>query len=447
MKPKIKTKNFIKKNRSNKKTIKRKKYNKQLRYIKKYMKENKKMHGGERELFEISVDEDRFDIQLKRQEATDGSKIIRYNFIIITDKNTNQKYIITTATNKFNLYLFETLDLGNNKEKLKVYVYYITYERRPHIEPYGEDPYLPIDPYLEREIKIIERTDLSLPQIIDNVAMVQRTIPNICINLTGMDSHIVTSRYNLNLDIAKLRIQELNAKLQIRCPTLELRLDYLINQPGILTAYYTPKELTNQLTLCLYNQGNCIASIMCELTSSSGDPQSFPDAFEILSATNLSMENRKFNKLLRAAVIIISNLITINDTDNNINYIISKAINPASAWLLINYYNAEIVDPLFLDYIDQEKYQEKLILQSLKRQKTSMSSYETDEPKERVSKKIIQNYLDIDRTYKIETRIQLNDENVLKATREFNLLVSSRDETDEKYLINCENLERAWDTR
>ena len=76
------------------------------------------------------------------------------------------------------------------------------------------------------------------------------------------------------------------------------------------------------------NNNNCISSI--ELNEDE------EGNLQINSKTISEFEGKKYNKLLRGVVIIIASLI------DGVQKIVSDAINPISAWLLISAYNAVI---------------------------------------------------------------------------------------------------------
>lgn len=465
MKNKLKTKKMktIDKYRKSKNMNKYKKPNKikNKKSMKKYKKSRKIirkkiMKGGEN--FNLSVDEARFDIILRTNEKDIKGTIERSRFLIVTDKLTGKQYIIDASDNDaFNLFIVEP-DRYNNSLNDKIYVYHIDYN----------DTQFPINPvrtpeYIERQMYLINNEEMDLYEKLDELTEIGL---NFVINLSGYDYNEVKTDYIVNIDGAILRLNELNRMLQSKCPSLEVRLNYFINQPGILSTFYTE----NLLTLCLYNQGNCIASIMCKLENyplfgmTDEDferERPIPNSFEISSETNISVQGRKFNKLLRAVLIIISNQITVTKNPQirlepledvpppppsqslllprlpppptmpissamrgpAIQHILSQAINPISAWLSINYYNAEIIEPAFIQYIrDIEIKQNRKI--------------------EKIPQSLIEAYMKDRRD--INTKIDLTDVNINKAFEEFKLILNS---TDVKDIIKCSNVEQSWNSR
>jgi hypothetical protein len=443
----MKMKTKIKNRRKSKKSTKK---NKKSHHIirKKYMK-----GGGN---LNLSVDEKRFNITLRTNEKNIRGDIAKTNFLIVKDTLTGKQYIVNADdNNQFNLFIFESdrYNMSNNK----FYLYYINYN----------DVQSPVNPfktteYMQREhIQIINNDSLSLYEKIDN--LIEDGL-NYYIVLNDYNYGEISNDYVMNIEGALLRLNILNQHLQTKCPNLELRLNYFIEQPGVLTTFY----MSNLLTLCLYNQGNCVSSIMCKLVNypriedEDDEDLYIPNSFEIASETNPSMERRKFNKLLRAVIIMIANQIIVyknptiqlapidnpplpptsqtlfvprmppptplkspmlNDGNGQpIQNILSQAINPISAWLLINYYNAEIIEEDFIKLIrdEEKKYDRKI----------------------KITKRLIDDF--IDDNHDIKTKVELTDANVNKAYQEFNLTLNS---THVKDLINCTNVEQSWNSR
>lgn len=408
--------------------------------------------GGNHSNRNLLVNENRFEIILRTNEMERNNIISQIRFLIVIDKLSGKQYIIDAdANDRFNLFLFES----NN-----VYAYHIDYN---DLE-YPVNPFRSID-YIKRQMEIINDNSLDLYEKIDELS---DTGLNFSIDLDGEDLNEIKFEYNINISKALIRLNELNRMLQSRCPTLDLKLNYLIQQPGIVSTFYTE----NLLTLCLYNQNNCISSIMCKLENfpefglndeDYDHERPIPNSFEISSETNPSMQGRKFNKLLRAVLIIISKYITIskqretilpsintlpnpfsngsssqkvlppllssiplrvlNDEGIHIEYILSQAINPKSAWLSINYYNAEIVERDFINYIQGvERKQNRKI--------------------DKISRILIEDYMKDRRD--INTKIQLTDVNINKAMNEFETILNSNDINE---LIKCNDIEQSWNNR
>ncbi len=101
-----------------------------------------------------------------------------------------------------------------------------------------------------------------------------------------------------------------------------------MSDPSIVSVFSVPFN-GNTLLLCLFNGNNCISSLELDI-----EPNVNSNIY-ISSKTNKLYEKRKYNKLLRAIIIIIAKSI-----DPAIQYIQSAAINPVSAYLMLHSFNA-----------------------------------------------------------------------------------------------------------
>ena len=139
---------------------------------------------------------------------------------------------------------------------------------------------------------------------------------------------------NLNLNDAQKKLIELNHSLQTKCSNLSLHLDYVYNHKtdSTLELY---KDLNKKysvgpylLVLCLYNDNHCISSITITI-----------DGIELSidSRTHTDYERRKYNTLLCSIIIIISEYLS-----SDITYIKSIAINPASAYIMMQYFGGKL---------------------------------------------------------------------------------------------------------
>lgn len=125
-----------------------------------------------------------------------------------------------------------------------------------------------------------------------------------------------------NLNSAKKVVTKLNIRLREKCPGLYLQLDYMYNMQGTAISY---NNNPNNLLLCLYSK-TCISSV--ELIIKNG-------VISINSITATEHGGKKYNKLLRGYSVLIAKALKCTA-------IHSDAINPISALLLVNYYNAVI---------------------------------------------------------------------------------------------------------
>jgi hypothetical protein len=153
----------------------------------------------------------------------------------------------------------------------------------------------------------------------------------------------------IDLTNAKHRIEKLNRMLQRKkgCQDLTIELNYYhsINLPN--NELIGESNITFQsLILCLSNSEGCVSFIIL-------NDVKYKNALVIDSETYTHHENKKYNKLLRCVIIIISELLY-----PNIDKIESYAINPISAYLLIKYFKGtiypDINNRLFFKFLEQE---------------------------------------------------------------------------------------------
>jgi tyrosyl-tRNA synthetase len=139
----------------------------------------------------------------------------------------------------------------------------------------------------------------------------------------------------------------------------------------------------------LYNSIGCISSIEIKYLDTK--------TIEIMSRTNTKYEGKKYNKLLRAVIVIISNKL-------NIEKIISSAENPISAYLFLKYLNA-IPDDTFKEYLLSNKI---------------LNENEILKIKENVNlKSILENYKDENGLFSMTLTIHVNTDNVYNAKNLF----------------------------
>ena len=196
----------------------------------------------------------------------------------------------------------------------------------------------------------------------------------------------------INLDIAKAVVNDLNVELNKTCPNFKINIDYVFNlkEPSFVTTYSPP--MVDTLLLCLFNDNNCVASLTVKFH--------FMDArkIDIDSRTELRYEGRKFNKLLRSVLIIISKAL-----DERKQFISSEAINPISALLMIKSLNAI-----------SKNYAGEIILDK-------SSTFED-----------IKSAIEVAPNKSVISIVELNDENIQNAQEVFNRTIQE---------INCGSLD------
>jgi len=212
----------------------------------------------------------------------------------------------------------------------------------------------------------------------------------------------------LNLDKAKTKLIELNAFLQQKCSNLSLYLDYVYNHKtdSTLELYEGLNEEYSDgpylLVLCLYNDNHCISSITITI-----------DGIELSidSRTHTDYERRKYNILLRSIIIIISKYLS-----SDITYIKSVAINPASAYILMQYLGGKLFKS---DGINLGYYNRKFFNFS---ETNGMPLYQPDTD----YKKLFELYKKQGLFEVLVIAVELNDENIKNAYNKFNDLLTGR---------------------
>jgi hypothetical protein len=179
------------------------------------------------------------------------------------------------------------------------------------------------------------------------------------------------------------KMNELNNLITKKCNNLYMKIDYVYNLPGHIISYsdWTKFLDIDLVLLCLYNENQCVSSIEFDKNG---------DISQISSKTEKDYEGRKYNKLLRGAAIILAKELGLSKLS-------SYAINPVSAWLLMSYYNAIV--------IDNEDFDKYMVGKTL-------------------SLDILKQYIPSSgEKFSLNLDIQLDEINVNKAYEEFNKLV------------------------
>lgn len=129
----------------------------------------------------------------------------------------------------------------------------------------------------------------------------------------------------------------LNRLLKIKCSKkLELELntfEKIIKRDNV--SFYENNIDLPILLLCLNIKKNgkkhCISSISCKIND-------LDNSIEISSKTHKDYEGKKYNLLLRSAMILLAP--QIENRGQQITQIVSRAINPISAFSMVKYFNA-----------------------------------------------------------------------------------------------------------
>jgi hypothetical protein len=137
---------------------------------------------------------------------------------------------------------------------------------------------------------------------------------------------------DLNLNDAQEKLRELNNLLQTKkCSNLSLRLDYVYNHNNNSTLELFTFGDIYSLVLCLYVENHCISSITITIKKNG-------EELSIDTKTHDKYINRKYNILLCSILIIISPYLS-----RDIRYINIIAINPASAYIMMQYFRGKLV--------------------------------------------------------------------------------------------------------
>ena len=343
-----------------KNTYKRKKA---LRTKKKTLRIKKKIIGGGNILVDDSSSDAEYNDRFKIKRVK-GSKPLE-DTLIITDTKYDNNYIY-----KYDVFIKMPYIIF--KDDTKWFIYLIT-EASPYMNPINMDASIkpPAKKFIEQNIKLPENKQTFFKFNIKVVKLLKL----------------------INLTKASDKITELNQLLKVKCNNLlSFKLDFFYNMTGEVSNFDTAPS---DIILCLYYADNCIASISLKFKE---------DTLTLYSKTNERFEGNKFNKLLRAIVIMIGGSITYDFQP--FKTIKSYAINPVSAWLLISNYNVTF-DEDFMNYMQDRT--------------TDMS--------------MIKSYMKDDNNITIYVDL---DENQAKAEKILSeLLSTSMDETEIKKQIKC----------
>lgn len=214
-----------------------------------------------------------------------GYIVILYQNKKYVSKITNPILVVMDKNNHYYYHLHNNQAIPLNKDELS------------HIrKEYYQFPPLFIKAQLLEHFTVIDTTDKEV-----SVANVDYTMAQLF--LKNVINPMITTKY-----------PDMN---------VQLLLDKDVRQKQAL--FHLPNQYL-YLVLCLYRKKECISSIT----------YSFYDDHSIMieSKTILKEENKKYNTLLRAITVLISDKLIVNN--DAIRIIKSQPINWISAWLLVN---------------------------------------------------------------------------------------------------------------
>jgi hypothetical protein len=178
----------------------------------------------------------------------------------------------------------------------------------------------------------------------------------------------------------------LNKKLRRKCgDSLKIEFgDYnQIISEKTSVSLYSKESADYQLLLCLNKDNSCISTISCKISKHVVEDVNNGGILEISSKTDPNYEGRKYNLLLRCAILLLAPHIIYseNGSDYNIIRVMSRAINPISILLMAKYFKASNHD---LDaYMEQESLEfESLTLGDMQQfydQLNEIPEFETEE--------------------------------------------------------------------
>ena len=212
-------------------------------------------------------------------------------------------------------------------------------------EKNGCEIYYKGDPEAKYAILMNEKEVISLPNNDEPIS--KKTLLDINKYLSSNNPHkspfiIVydTNCFKINVDYlskAQSMVNELNVELDRA--GLCLVVDYKMNMKGKEIAEMEEAALTD-LMLCLYlkkNMNKCVSSVEMveEIDDDDEEEEERPKTIVINSMTNEKYEGRKYNKLNRAAVIMIAGR-------TGHEFVVSNAVHPSSVWLLLNTFKGTI---------------------------------------------------------------------------------------------------------
>lgn len=140
---------------------------------------------------------------------------------------------------------------------------------------------------------------------------------------------------DININHTRSTLLWLNKELQKKCGnslTMEFgNYEQIISIKEKVALYDKDKNSGFQLLLCLNKNTSCIATISCKINKDG--------SMEISSKTDPTHEGRKYNLLLRCAIVLLASSIFITKT-RKVTSIVSRAINPISILLMAKYFGA-----------------------------------------------------------------------------------------------------------
>jgi hypothetical protein len=168
-------------------------------------------------------------------------------------------------------------------------------------------------------------------------------------------THFSTNEHQFNLVNLEIILDIFNSKLETNCPNLKLN---LVFSQQIENNNNLELMNDNQLLLCLYDNSKLASYIYLPISRIKNKylPININNNDEkyviiISSHTLNNYKDKKYNKLLRSVIIALCCKIKYNKIP--IDFIMSYAENPISAWILLKYYSTSY-NKKFKNYISNK---------------------------------------------------------------------------------------------
>jgi hypothetical protein len=214
--------------------------------------------------------------------------------------------------------LYTLVDIKPTIKILLLYInnefFIISFDKSYNIITTDDD----IAEYIKEELEELESLKIINSDTLKNAFNTQKQL--LCI----------TNFYKV-VDISRAvdKLKEFNTKLNEKCKNLSLYLDfdYEYKYPLNISTEY------NKIILSIIENKNCVSYI-----SITPNIDNMDNIYILIDSHTLDdYQGKKFNKFLRGVLISIIDLMSIDGT--KINTLKSKALNTASAYLLLKYFN------------------------------------------------------------------------------------------------------------
>jgi len=235
---------------------------------------------------------------------------------ILTKQQVDKKFNINPKYRYKSKNFLEIFDIKSNTRYLCILnqnYYYVSYNDGKIKEIF----------VLDKNYKLVEDKDIVL-ELKDKIYNMSNTYLRrnkiIYINLSDIKICLRPDLTRMNKEL-----EDINKRLNKKCS--ELSIEFEDYRPIKESSIKTYRVIDDVYLLCMYYKKKCISQIELYYDDKQG-------VLEFRSYTLKKYGGKKYNKLLRSLIVILTALIVCDK--NKINMVYSQAINPISAWLLIN---------------------------------------------------------------------------------------------------------------